>query len=73
VRDFNLSLRLSEVSSLRQRNWSFATSAAIPPHLSTDEFEKSGKKSANVHRKFTIRIPITTNTPNIMPLYSEPD
>ena len=51
----NLSLRLCKVSSLRRRNWSFATSAAIPPHLSTAKFEKSGKKSANVHKKFTIR------------------
>ena len=37
------------------------------------EFEFWTKKSRNVHRKFTIRMPITTNTPNIIPLYSEPD
>ena len=64
MRDFNLSLRLSEVSSLHQRNWSVSDCARIPLHFTTVKIEKVGKKSGNVHKNFTFVI--TLNLTSVM-------
>ena len=69
----NMSLRLCSVSSFCGRNWSCATSAAIPPHFTTVKIGKVGKKNQKVHRKFTFESAITATSPIVLLIYSEPD